>query len=87
MSTNTNGDEQPVSIAAAITALYDTMPAFSAPATERAAWFDAKAAVFDRIAANTTNPFVGDTQRATAAAMAETARQTANTIREQGDNR
>lgn len=86
MSTKPNDDEQPVSIPAAIVALYDTMPAFSAPAAERAAWFDTKAAVFDRMATS-TNPFTTDAQRATAAEMAETARQTANTIREQGDNR
>lgn len=86
MSTKRHDDEQPVSIAAAVVAMYDAMPAFTAPATERAAWFDAKAAVFDRMATS-TNPFITDTHKATAAEMATAARRTANTVRKQGDQR
>lgn len=85
MSSKPHDDEQPVSIAAAIVALYDTMPAFTAPATERAAWFETKAAVFDRIAS--TDQIGGDSYRATAAELAKAARLSANTIREQGDQR
>lgn len=86
VSTKHHNDEQPVSIAAAVVALYDTMPAFTAPATERAAWFDTKAAVFDRMATS-TNPFITAAHKATAAEMAQAARETAHAIREQGDNR
>lgn len=86
MSTQHHNDEQPVSIAAAVVALYDTVPAFTAPASERAVWFDTKAAVFDRMAIS-TNPFITDTYKATAAAVAKAARQTAHTIRDQEDQR
>lgn len=84
MSTKHNNDEQPVSIAAAINALLKTMPDINATATERAEWFDTKAAVLERIA---TNPDLSSDDVAQAADMAKAARRSANTIREQGDNR
>ena len=84
MSTEHHTDEQPASIAAAIVALYDAMPAFTAPAAERAAWFETKAAVFDRIA---TSPNGGDAFRAKAAELAAAARDLAESTRELGEKR
>lgn len=84
MSTKHDNDEQPTSIAAAIVALLKTMPGVNAPADERAAWFDTKATVLDRIAAN-PNTTADDAVKA--ADMAKAARLSAHTIRNQEDQR
>lgn len=71
---------RPPSIASAIASLLDTMPGINAPASDRAAWFDAKAAVLQRIA---DHELTSTEDAVKAATMAGHARQAANTIREQ----
>ncbi|ONI90634.1 hypothetical protein ALI144C_02890 [Actinosynnema sp. ALI-1.44] len=67
---------------AAVVALYDDIPSGAAPATERVAWLDRKAAVFDRLATCTDARFT-DSDRAYSAARAVEARHAAHIIREQ----
>ncbi|WP_326552149.1 hypothetical protein [Micromonospora sp. NBC_01813] len=69
--------DEPQSFAAELSTLLNSRPTWTASAEERAAWYDRKADLFNRTAADTSSPGVAGE----ASDLAEIAREQANRIR------